>query len=149
MKHLHPAFHKTPYAYCLTTCASIQAYDWQDASITDDALIKFLAGSEQWLGSLGEVNIKKCHHVTRKLLAFLRSACPKLRKLAPSRWADHSALRDIAAFPCLEVSLGPCLRWHRNVAAMWSHMQLCMLRCCASYLTLEVGRKCSKVSLAE
>ncbi|WIA08666.1 hypothetical protein OEZ85_008093 [Tetradesmus obliquus] len=81
---------------------TLKAYDWEDASITDDALIKFLAGSEQWLGSLGEVNIKKCHHVTRMLLAFLRSACPKLRKLAPSRWADHSALRDIAAFPCLE-----------------------------------------------
>jgi hypothetical protein len=81
----------------------MQAYDWEDASITDSALIKFLAGSEQWLDSLVEVNLKKCHHVTPKLLAFLRSACPKLRKLAPSRWADHSALRDIAAFPCLEV----------------------------------------------
>jgi hypothetical protein len=80
-----------------------QAYDWEDASITDSALIKFLAGSEQWLGSLVEVNLKKCHHVTPKLLAFLRGACPKLCKLAPSRWADHSALRDIAAFPCLEV----------------------------------------------
>ncbi|KAF6259488.1 hypothetical protein COO60DRAFT_1638311 [Scenedesmus sp. NREL 46B-D3] len=81
---------------------TLKAYDWEDASITDSALIKFLADSGQWLGSLAEVDLKKCHHVTPRLLAFLRAACPRLRKLAPSRWADHAALRDIAAFPCLE-----------------------------------------------
>jgi hypothetical protein len=104
-----------------------QAYDWEDASITDDALIKFLANSEQWLDSLAEVNIKKCHHVTPKLLAFLRTSCPKLRKLAPSRWADHSALRDIAAFPCLEVRAGHMLEVQQSLCFVYLYIQLC---CC-------------------
>jgi hypothetical protein len=98
-----------------------QAYDWEDASITDSALIKFLADSEQWLDSLVEVDLKKCHHVTPKLLAFLRGACPKLRKLAPSRWADHAALRDIAAFPCLEVR--PAMR----PAVTLAHLCRCLM----------------------
>eukprot|EP00882_Tetradesmus_deserticola_P029539 GHRQ01033097.1.p1 GENE.GHRQ01033097.1~~GHRQ01033097.1.p1 ORF type:complete len:384 (+),score=127.83 GHRQ01033097.1:273-1424(+) len=81
---------------------TLKAFDCEEASITDAALIKFLANSEQWLHSLVEVDLKKCHHVTPQLLAFLRASCPKLRKLAPSRWADHAALRSIATFPCLE-----------------------------------------------
>lgn len=107
----------------------MQAYDWEDASITDSALIKFLADSGQWLGSLAEVDLKKCHHVTPRLLAFLRAACPRLRKLAPSRWADHAALRDIAAFPCLEVRAAArgavhvksCSNWHgcRSSVCNW------------------------------
>jgi hypothetical protein len=52
--------------------------------------------------------------VTANLLAFLRTACPKLRKLAPSRWAEHTAMAEVAQFPALEVrvvSLQLALAW--------------------------------------
>lgn len=49
------------------------------------------------------MDLKQCHYVTANLLAFLRTACPKLRKLAPSRWAEHTAMAEVAQFADLEV----------------------------------------------
>jgi hypothetical protein len=85
---------------------SLKAFDWEDASISDDALISFLAGSEAWLARVSEVDLKRCLAVTSSLLVHLRTACPQLRKLAPSRWTDHAALAQIAQFPALEVGAG-------------------------------------------
>lgn len=81
----------------------MQAFDGEDVAITDDMLVRFLADSDSWLQSLKEVNLKKCHYVTSRLLCFLRTSCPSLKKLAPSRWTNHAALREIAAFDKLEV----------------------------------------------
>lgn len=73
-----------------------------DASITDAALIKFLSASGPWLEQLQSVDLKQCHYVTGELLAFLRSACPKLSKLSPSRWIDNAGMAEMA-FPSLQV----------------------------------------------
>lgn len=83
--------------------ALLQACDSGDVDIIDEVLIKFLSESKEWLDSLREVNLKRCHYVTRNLLTFLRAHSPKLKKLSPSRWADHGSLREIATFACLEV----------------------------------------------
>lgn len=82
---------------------ALQACDVGDAAITDAALIKFLSASGPWLEQVQSVDLKRCHHVTGALLAYLRTACPKLRKLAPSRWAENTALAETAKFPALEV----------------------------------------------
>lgn len=87
----------------------VQAFDAEDASITDAALIRFLSASGPWLAQVQAVDVKHCHYITRGLLAFLRTACPKLRKLAPSRWAEHTAMAEVALFPALEVR--PRLGW--------------------------------------
>ena len=83
----------------------VQAFDSEDATISDAALIKFLSASGPWLAAVTEVDLKQCHYVSATLLAFLCTACPKLRKLAASRWAEHSALAEIAQFPALEVGV--------------------------------------------
>jgi hypothetical protein len=93
----------------------LQACDAGDASITDAALIKFLSASGPWLEQVQAVDLKQCHYVTANLLAFLRTACPKLRKLAPSRWAEHTAMAEVAQFADLEVRAvslqHPCWLW--------------------------------------
>eukprot|EP00878_Enallax_costatus_P011728 GHUV01012244.1.p1 GENE.GHUV01012244.1~~GHUV01012244.1.p1 ORF type:complete len:282 (+),score=54.58 GHUV01012244.1:188-1033(+) len=81
---------------------ALKAYDEGDVAITDEVLIRFLSESHSWLHSLKEVNLKKCHYVTCHLLRFLRSSCPSLKKLSPSRWTNPAALREIAAFEKLE-----------------------------------------------
>lgn len=91
----------TSAGVCLLFAAT-QAYDVGDASITDAALIKFLSASGPWLEQLQSVDFKYCHYVTGDLLAFLRSACPKLSKLSPSRWIDNAAMAEMA-FPSLQV----------------------------------------------
>jgi hypothetical protein len=91
---------------CVTCCAR-QVFDVGDASITDTALLKFLSASGPWLEQLQAVDLKQCHYVTGAVLAVLRKACPKLRKLAPSRWAEHTALTEVAQFPVLEVRWPP------------------------------------------
>eukprot|EP00775_Hariotina_reticulata_P004093 gene4093-4340_t len=79
-----------------------KAYDWDDTSITDDNLIRLLSASRALLAGLWEVDVKRCHHVSSRLLTFLRTSCHSLKKLAPSRWTDHAALADIAQFEGLE-----------------------------------------------
>ncbi|KAF8072681.1 FBXL14 [Scenedesmus sp. PABB004] len=81
---------------------ALKAFDSDDEPVTDERLMAFLSASPAWLAALAEVDLKECHHVTARLLGWLAAACPKLRKLAPSRWTDHGSLRGIAAFPCLE-----------------------------------------------
>lgn len=81
----------------------MQAFDVGDACIPDADLLKFLSASGPWLEQVQEVDLKQCHQVTAKLLSFLRTACPKLRKLAASRWAEHTAMAEIARFPVIEV----------------------------------------------
>lgn len=104
---------------CLTLCrwlslccwldlVCLQAFDAGEASITDAALIKFLSASGPWLEQVTAVDLKQCHYVTAHLLAFLRTACPQLHKLAPSRWAEHTAMAEVAQFPDLEVRAVPC-----------------------------------------
>jgi hypothetical protein len=89
----------------------LQAYDWGEVWITDDDLIRLLSASRPLLAGLWEVDVKRCHHVSSRLLTFLRTSCHNLKKLAPSRWTDHAALADIAQFEGLEVrrSVQQCL----------------------------------------
>lgn len=103
----------------------LQAYDHKDASITDDDLIRFLSASGPWLEQVQAVDLKQCHYVTARLLAFLRSACPKLRKLAPSRWAEHTAMAEVAQFPDLEVR---CCCWACKVVTAVVLLQWCSRR---------------------
>eukprot|EP00879_Flechtneria_rotunda_P008680 GHRR01009093.1.p1 GENE.GHRR01009093.1~~GHRR01009093.1.p1 ORF type:complete len:389 (+),score=107.10 GHRR01009093.1:221-1387(+) len=90
---------------------TLQASDSGESCITDGKLIKFLAQSGPWLESLLEVNLKRCLEVTPGLLVFLRAHCRSLKKLAPSKWTDDAALREIAAFHTLEeLDLGDLTR---------------------------------------
>jgi hypothetical protein len=103
-----------------------------DASITDAALIKFLSASGPWLEQLQSVDLKQCHYVTGQLLAFLRSACPKLSKLSPSRWIDNAAMAEMA-FPGLQVCVclrAPLLPPAATATAAAAAAASCVWQCC-------------------
>lgn len=102
----------------LSAFLSMQVFDAEDASITDEALINFLSASGPWLQQVQAVDLKHCHYTTKGLLAFLRTACPKLRKLAPSRWAEHTAMAEISQFPALEVGQGEGRRASQQTTAV-------------------------------
>lgn len=86
---------------------AFHAEDTGDAPLTDDLIISFLADSVQSLQRLQEVNVKQCHYVGRRLLAFLRGNCPALVRLSASRWTDNGMLYEVARCEGLqELDLG-------------------------------------------
>ncbi len=84
---------------------TFHAEDTGDAPLTDDLIISFLSESVQSLQRLQEVNVKQCHYVGRRLLAFLQKHCPSLARLSASRWTNNGMLYEMARFHGLQVGV--------------------------------------------
>lgn len=81
---------------------TIQAYDDGDSTFDDERFIRFLQNSPRTLAAVSCVDVKRCHFVSRRVLAFLRQSCPALKRLAPSRWVDNCVLLELPGFKVVE-----------------------------------------------